>query len=92
MMEKRIQHRDTSAPGMQSAMAILTARQQSIDGQISVQEYVSVLRSEMADQDPLILTSAMASLASALVAIAANGTNVPAYQLLSSIGLTLASA
>ncbi len=80
-----------SAPGMQSAMAILTARLQSIDGGCTVQEYVSVLRSEMEQQDPLILTSAMASLASALLSIASGGTKIPPYQLLSTIGLTLAT-
>ena len=80
------------APGMQSAMAILTARLQSMDGVCTVNEYVNVLREEMEDQDPLILTSAMASLASALLAIAAGGTNIPPYELLSTIGLTLADA
>lgn len=78
------------APGMQSAMAILTARVQSMDGGCSVNEYVDLLRSEMDGQDALILTSAMASLASALLAIASGGTNIPPYELLSTIGLTLA--
>lgn len=82
----------TPAPGMQSAMAILTARLQSMDGGCTVNEYVGVLRSEMEEQDPLILTSAMASLASALLAIAAGGTNMQPYELLSTIGLTLADA
>ena len=80
------------APGMQSAMAILTARLQSMDGGCSVNEYVDVLRTEMEGQDPLILTSAMASLASALLSIAAGGTKIPPYELLSTIGLTLADA
>jgi hypothetical protein len=80
------------APGMQSAMAILTARVQSMDGGCSVNEYVELLRTEMEGQDPLILTSAMASLASALLAIASGGTNIPPYELLSTIGLTLADA
>ena len=80
------------APGMQSAMAILTARLQSMDGGCSVLEYVGLLRSEMEQQDPLILTSAMASLASALLSIASGGTRIPPYQLLSTIGLTLATA
>lgn len=82
----------TPAPGMQSAMAILTARLQSMDGGCSVNDYVDVLRDEMDGHDPLILTSAMASLASALLAIAANGTKIPPYELLSTIGLTLADA
>jgi hypothetical protein len=82
----------TPAPGMQSAMAILTARLQSMDGGCTVQEYVGLLRSEMELHDPVILTSAMASLASALLAIASGGTKIPPYQLLSTIGLTLASA
>lgn len=77
-------------PGMQSAMAILTARVQSMDGGCSVNEYVELLRSEMEDQNPLILTSSMASLASALLAIASGGTKIPPYELLSTIGLTLA--
>ncbi|WP_168581667.1 hypothetical protein [Gephyromycinifex aptenodytis] len=80
------------APGMQSAMAILTARLQSMDGGCTVNEYVDILRSEMEGQDPLILTSAMASLASALLSIAAGGTKIPPYELLSTIGLTLADA
>ena len=80
------------APGMQSAMAILTARLQSMDGGCTVNDYVDVLRDEMDGQDPLILTSAMASLASALLAIAAGGTKIPPYELLSTIGLTLADA
>lgn len=80
------------APGMQSAMAILTARVQSMDGGCSVNEYVELLRSEMEAEDPLILTSAMASLASALLAIASGGTNIPPYELLATIGLTLAAA
>lgn len=82
----------TPAPGMQSAMAILTARLQSMDGGCTVNEYVDVLREEMDEQDPLILTSAMASLASALLSIAAGGTKIPPYELLSTIGLTLADA
>ena len=82
----------TPAPGMQSAMAILTARLQSMDGGCTVNEYVDVLRDEMDEQDPLILTSAMASLASALLAIASGGTKIPPYELLSTIGLTLADA
>ncbi len=79
-------------PGMQSAMAILTARLQSMDGGCTVAEYVSLLRSEMANEDPLIVTSALASLASALLSIAAGGTHIPQYELLSTIGLTLAAA
>lgn len=82
----------TPAPGMQSAMAILTARLQSMDGSCTVNEYVDILRGEMEGQDPLILTSAMASLASALLSIAAGGTRIPPYELLSTIGLTLADA
>ncbi len=85
-------HITAPAPGMQSAMAILTARVQSMDGGCSVNEYVELLRSEMENQDPLILTSAMASLASALLAIASGGTKIPPYELLSTIGLTLADA
>jgi len=80
------------APGMQSAMAILTARLQSMDGGCTVNEYVDILRDEMEEQDPLILTSALASLASALLAIASGGTKIPPYELLSTIGLTLADA
>lgn len=82
----------TPAPGMQSAMAILTARLHSMDGTCTVNEYVDILRGEMEGQDPLILTSAMASLASALLSIAAGGTRIPPYELLSTIGLTLADA
>ena len=81
---------DGTAPGMQSAMAILTARMQSMDGGCTVNEYVDVLREEMSEQDPLILTSAMASLASALLAIASGGSKIPPYELLGTIGLTLA--
>lgn len=87
-----INENGTPAPGMQSAMAILTARMQSMDGGCTVNEYVDVLRDEMDEQDPLILTSAMASLASALLAIASGGTKIPPYELLSTIGLTLADA
>ncbi|MEP7161703.1 MAG: hypothetical protein ABI746_11460 [Dermatophilaceae bacterium] len=86
------EHITAPAPGMQSAMAILTARVHSMDGGCSVNEYVELLRSEMEGQDPLILTSAMASLASALLAIASGGTKIPAYELLSTIGITLADA
>ncbi len=71
-------------------MAILTARLQSMDGSCSVNDYVEILRDEMDEHDPLILASAMASLASALVAIASGGTKIPPYELLSTIGLTLA--
>lgn len=80
------------APGMQSAMAILTARLQSMDGGCTVQDYVTLLRGEMEQQDPLILTSAMASLASALLSIASGGTKIPPYELLSTIGVTLAAS
>lgn len=78
------------APGMESAMTILTARVQSLDGELTVNEYVELLRSEMEGQDPMILASALASLASALLTIASGGTNIPPYDLLSTIGLTLA--
>lgn len=77
------------APGMQNAMVILTARVQNMEGNYSADEYVELLRCEAESQDPMILISAMASLATALLAIAANGTKIPPHELLSTIGLRL---
>ncbi len=78
------------APGMQSAMAILTARLQSMDGTGTIHEYIALLRSEMINEDPLIVASALASLAAALLSIAAGGTKISPYDLLSTVGLALA--
>lgn len=78
------------APGMQSAMAILTVRVQSMDGTCTAGDYVEFLREELADEDPVILVSALASLASALLSVASDGTRIPAEKLLSALGVALA--
>ncbi len=80
-------------PGMQDAMAILTKRVQFMDGGCTVDEYVTLIREiiEDANCDQAILVSALASLGSALLAIASGGTKIPLYELLSTIGLTLSS-
>lgn len=78
------------APGMQAAMAILTARVQSMEGTCTTEDYVAIIRDEMQQIDPVILTSALATLAYTYLSINSGATGQSVYDLLGMIGLALA--
>lgn len=80
------------APGMAEAMEILTAREASMSGGMTVNEYINVVRGTVPDVDPIILASAQASLAHALLAIASEATGQKPRELLGTIGLELSQA
>lgn len=80
------------APGMQDAHAIVTSRVMSIDGKMTTQEYIDLLREIMADNPGAkqeILVSALASLSAALVRIAASHSNQTTDELLVRVGMSL---
>lgn len=74
---------------MSEALAIITARHMSTAGQMTTDDYVSVIRAETYGEDITVLTSALASIADALLVMAANGQNKTPEEILSFMGMEL---
>lgn len=61
----------SSAPGLASAIALITSRIPSVTRGEDAEDFLHLLRAVLEEEDPLILTSAIATLATAALILAA---------------------
>lgn len=77
--------------GMITAMGVLTARIESMDKNMSYNDYMKIVEESLGEENPIILLSALASVAAALVTVSSRAANISKEELLHTVGHSLSS-